>query len=57
MTPATAERYTPAWHVLEEADERAWLDQWAQLHLVPITPHPEPAAAAPALELAVAGRP
>ena len=34
--PATT-RYPAAWHTLEEADERAWLDQWARLHLIPTT--------------------
>lgn len=36
--------HTPAWHAHQEAEERAWLDQWAQLH-----PHPDttPAPAAP----------
>ncbi|WP_158719373.1 hypothetical protein [Streptomyces sp. NBRC 110035] len=43
---------TPAWHTREAADERAWLDHWAQLHLAPLLePQPVPAAA-PALTLA-----
>ncbi|AKZ60781.1 hypothetical protein SAM23877_p072 (plasmid) [Streptomyces ambofaciens ATCC 23877] len=33
--------HTPAWHAAEEADERAWLDQWARLHNAP-TLQPEP---------------
>jgi hypothetical protein len=54
--PATpADRYTPAWHATEAAEERSWLDQWARLHLIP-TVHPEPQRnAAPAS--ALAGRP
>lgn len=41
---------TPAWHALEEADERAWLDQWARLHCTPTQPsEPIPAAPMPAL--------
>jgi len=41
MPQPTITRYPDAWHALEEADERAWLDQWARLHLIPITPEPE----------------
>jgi hypothetical protein len=52
-TPAA--RHTPAWHAAEETDERAWLDQWAQLHLIPVT-HPERAPQAPARALTAAGR-
>jgi hypothetical protein len=56
--PTTPLRYTPAWHAAEEADERAWLDQWAELHLIPVTPQPEPLPEpTPARELATAGRP
>jgi hypothetical protein len=33
-------RYPAAWHALEAADERDWLDQWARLHLIPVTPEP-----------------
>ena len=52
----TAQRYTPAWHDTQEADERLWLDQWARLHLIPVTTRPEPATmAGPAR--ALAGRP
>jgi hypothetical protein len=54
MTPTTVSRYTDAWHAAQEADERAWLDQWARLHLIPVTHQPEPA---PAPALATAGRP
>lgn len=46
--------HTPAWHALEEADERAWLDQWARLHCIPVL-EPEPAPAAPAPALTTAG--
>jgi hypothetical protein len=45
---------TDAWHALEEADERAWLDDWARLHLIPIAP--ERAPQAPARTLTAAGR-
>ncbi|MFF7335365.1 hypothetical protein [Streptomyces sp. NPDC008150] len=45
-------QYTPAWHAHEEAEERAWLDQWAQLHLIPNT---EPPVPVPGPELATAG--
>lgn len=56
--PTTALRHAPAWHAAQEADERAWLDQWAQLHLIPVTPQPEPLTeTAPARMLATAGRP
>lgn len=34
--------WTTGLHALAEADERAWLDQWARLHLIPITPEPAP---------------
>lgn len=45
--------HTPAWHALEEADERAWLDQWARLHHSPVLePESAPAAPVPALTLA-----
>ncbi|MFE6412632.1 hypothetical protein ACFVOR_37495 [Streptomyces sp. NPDC057837] len=47
-------QYPDAWHALEEADERAWLDQWARLHLIPVTPRPEPTTA-PTPALATAG--
>jgi hypothetical protein len=53
--PTTAERYTHAWHTAQEADERAWLDQWARLHLIPAHEHPEPTQAAPVPSLATAG--
>ena len=36
--------HTPAWHAHQEAEERAWLDQWARLHTHPDT---QPAPAAP----------
>lgn len=41
-------RYPDAWHADQAAAERAWLDDWARLHLVPFTQQPEPAPA-PAL--------
>lgn len=50
MTP-----YTPAWHALEETEERAWLDDWARLHCTPVTPEPTPQA--PARALTTAGTP
>jgi hypothetical protein len=28
MQPTTASRYPDAWHVAEDAQERAWLDDW-----------------------------
>ena len=50
------EPYTPTWHNRQAADERAWLDDWARLHLIPATqPEPAPAATTPAL--AAAGSP
>jgi hypothetical protein len=56
--PATPLRHTTAWHAAQEADERAWLDQWAQLHLIPVAPLPEPLTEpAPARMLATAGKP
>jgi hypothetical protein len=53
--PQPTTRYPAAWHDLEAADERAWLDDWARLHLIPVTTEPEPEAAVPAPSLA--GRP
>jgi hypothetical protein len=44
--------HTDAWHALEEADERAWLDDWARLHLIPVTPERAPQAPARALTAA-----
>lgn len=41
--------YTEAWHATEAADERAWLDQWARLHLIPVSEEHQPAPVAPAL--------
>jgi hypothetical protein len=55
MPQPTASRYTPAWHAAQEADERAWLDDWARLHLIPVTEHPEPPTAAPVPHLASTG--
>ncbi|MEV5915798.1 hypothetical protein AB0M00_43815 [Streptomyces chartreusis] len=46
--------YTPAWHTREEANERAWLDDWARLHLIPT--QTERAPQAPARALTAAGR-
>jgi hypothetical protein len=51
----TAHRYSQAWHAAQSADERAWLDQWAQRHLIPVLEHPEPIQAAPVPPLATAG--
>ncbi|MFF7190575.1 hypothetical protein ACFZAR_36395 [Streptomyces sp. NPDC008222] len=51
----TTSQYTPAWHATQEADERAWLDQWARLHLIPVIEHPEPPTAAPVPSLATTG--
>jgi hypothetical protein len=53
--PTTASLYTDAWHQAEAADERAWLDQWARLHLIPVREHREPPTAAPVPSLATAG--
>jgi len=39
--PATT-RYPAAWHALEEADERAWLDQWARAERTPGSPWARP---------------
>lgn len=47
--------YTPAWHQQQADDERAWLDQWARLHLIPVTEHPEPAPAPVVPSLVSAG--
>ncbi|WP_158913676.1 hypothetical protein [Streptomyces sp. MBT28] len=47
--------HTPAWHAIEAADERAWLDQWARLHNT-TTLEPEPTTEAPTL-LTTAGSP
>lgn len=55
LEATTATRYTPAWHAVQEAEERAWLDDWARLHLIPVT-HPERAPQAPARALTAAGR-
>jgi hypothetical protein len=56
--PTTPLRHTAAWHTAQETDERAWLDQWAQLHLIPVAPQPEPLThPAPARVPATAGRP
>ncbi|MFJ6069002.1 hypothetical protein ACIQHU_38935 [Streptomyces tendae] len=32
--------HTPTWHTLAEADERAWLDQWARGLINPTTLEP-----------------
>lgn len=48
--------YTPAWHAAQEADERAWLDDWARLHHTPVLEQPAPTPAAPALTLAGSAR-
>lgn len=40
---------TPAWHAHQEADERAWLDDWAHHHT---TLEDTPAPAAPVLATA-----
>lgn len=53
----TAHHHTDAWHAAQEADERSWLDQWARLHLIPVTPEPQPDTAALAPSLTTAGRP
>lgn len=37
----TASHYPDAWHAAEETEERAWLDQWARIHLIPVTPEPQ----------------
>ena len=47
--------FTPAWHAAEEAVVRAWLDQWARLHLIPVLEHPEPPTAATVPPLATLG--
>lgn len=44
-----AHTYPAAWHAIEEANERAWLDDWARLHLTPVPEHPAQAATVPAL--------
>lgn len=54
MLDTTPRLYTPAWHAAQEVDERAWLDDWARLHLIPVTPEPQPATAAPAPSLTTA---
>lgn len=41
--------HTPAWHAAEAADERAWLDDWARLHLIPVLEEPAPAPDMPVL--------
>jgi hypothetical protein len=40
LTPPT--RYPAAWHALEEATERAWLDQWARAERTPESPWARP---------------
>ncbi|MFD7995561.1 hypothetical protein [Streptomyces mexicanus] len=40
---------TDAWHATEAADEPAWLDQWARLHLIPVPEQHQPAPAVPVL--------
>jgi hypothetical protein len=40
LNPPT--RYPAAWHALEEATERAWLDQWARAELIPQQPWARP---------------
>lgn len=37
MTP-----YTPTWHAVEEAIERAWLDDWARVERTPGCPWARP---------------
>ncbi|GAA3807914.1 hypothetical protein ACFQ0G_53730 [Streptomyces chiangmaiensis] len=53
----TASRYPDAWHQAEAADGRAWLDQWARLHLIPVLEHPEPPTPALVRPLIPAGSP
>jgi hypothetical protein len=40
LNPTT--RYPAAWHALEEATERAWLDQWARAERTPESPWARP---------------
>jgi len=40
--PTTASQYPHAWHAEQEADERAWLDQWAQAEQTPESPWARP---------------
>lgn len=49
--------YTPTWHALEEAAERAWLDQWAwaRLHTIPTPGQSEPATTVPMPAYATTG--
>ncbi|MFC9891490.1 hypothetical protein [Streptomyces pilosus] len=44
--------HTPDWHAHEEADERAWLDDWARLHCTRALEPPTPTPATPTLTLA-----
>lgn len=34
--------HTPAWHAAQEAQERAWLDQWARAEKTPGCPWARP---------------
>jgi hypothetical protein len=37
--------HTLAWHAHEEAQERAWLDDWARLHCITVLEEPALATA------------
>lgn len=43
--------HTPAWHAHQEADERAWLDDWARCHTTTLK-DTTPTPAAPVLVIA-----
>lgn len=51
--PTTVSCYPDAWHTAENAQERAWLDDWIRGRVCPATltvyPAAEPAGATPVL--------
>jgi hypothetical protein len=40
MQPTTASLHPDAWHAAEDAQERAWLDDWMRGRICPITLEP-----------------
>ena len=43
MPQPTTSQYTDAWHAAEDAQERAWLDDWMRGRICPTTLTPLPA--------------
>ncbi|MCX5000941.1 hypothetical protein [Streptomyces longwoodensis] len=51
MHQPTTRQYPDAWHAAQDAQERAWLNDWMQGRICPntLTPHPTTGHAGPAL--------